>query len=70
LQFKRNKKAITAILAELSEGKTTEAAARVYLGGIGLTEQSIDAFIADAIDGSGALETIKSTEASDGQVKA
>jgi hypothetical protein len=70
LQFKRNRKAITAILSELTEGKTTEVAARVYLSGIGLAEPSIDALIADALDGSGAIETIETTEAGDGQAKA
>lgn len=70
LQFKRNRKAIDTILSDLAEGKTTEAAARVYLSGIGLAEPSIDALIADALDGSGANETIETTEASDGQVEA
>jgi hypothetical protein len=62
LQFKRNRKAIETILGELSQGVTTEAKARVYLASIGLTETSINALIADALDGSGKLESV------DGQV--
>jgi hypothetical protein len=59
LQFKRNRKAIETILGELQDGKTTEAKARVYLSSIGLTETSIDGLIADALDGSGKLETMQ-----------
>jgi hypothetical protein len=59
LQFKRNRKAIETILGELAEGKTSENKARVYLASIGLTQTSIDALIADALDGSGKLETIE-----------
>lgn len=59
LQFKRNRKAIETILGELQDGKTTEAKARVYLSSIGLTETSIEALIADALDGSGKLETMQ-----------
>ena len=51
LQFTRNRKAIKKILEELANGVTSEQAARVYLGGIGLAQQSIDALIADASDG-------------------
>jgi hypothetical protein len=51
LQFTRNRKAIKKILDELASGVTSEAAARVYLGGIGLAQQSVDALIADALDG-------------------
>jgi lambda family phage portal protein len=58
LQFKRNRKAIETILGELAEGKTSENKARVYLASIGLTQTSIDALIADALDGSGKLESI------------
>jgi hypothetical protein len=42
-------------LQELASGQTSEAAARVFLGGIGLTETSVNALIADAMDG--AVET-------------
>jgi hypothetical protein len=52
LQFTRNRKAIKKILEELASGVTSEAAARVYLGGIGLAQVSIDALITDALDGS------------------
>ncbi len=52
LQFTRNRKAIKKILEELAKGETSESAARVYLGGIGLTEASVNALIADAVDGS------------------
>jgi hypothetical protein len=55
LQFTRNRKAIKKILEELAKGETSESAARVYLGGIGLTEASVNALIADAMDG--AVET-------------
>jgi lambda family phage portal protein len=51
LQFTRNRKAIKKILEELASGVTSEAAARVYLGGIGLAQQSVDALITDAKDG-------------------
>jgi len=57
LQFKRNRKAIEAILTELQDGKTTEQKARVYLSSIGMGQASIDALIQDALDGSGAIET-------------
>lgn len=63
LQFKRNRKAIETILGELTSGATTEAKARVFLSSIGLTTKSIDALIADATDGSGAIEAL--TEADD-----
>jgi hypothetical protein len=61
-QWTRNRKAIQKVLDELTAGQTSEAAARVFLGGVGLTEQSIDVLVADALDGSGKLETL------DGQV--
>jgi hypothetical protein len=63
LQFKRNRKAIETILSELSTGATTEAKARVFLSSIGLTTKSIDALIADAMDGSGAIETMEAENA-------
>jgi hypothetical protein len=50
-QWNRNRKAIQKILEELASGVTSEQAARVYLGGIGLTQKSVDALIADALDG-------------------
>lgn len=50
-QWNRNRKAIAKVLEELSRGESSEQAARVYLGGIGLTQQSVDALITDAIDG-------------------
>lgn len=59
LQFKRNRKAIEVVLQELSEGKTTEQKARVYLASIGLAQASVDALIADAMDGSGKLEAVE-----------
>jgi lambda family phage portal protein len=63
LQFKRNKKAIEAILGELSGGLTTEAKARAYLSSIGLGAKLIDTFIADALDGSGKLESLEANDA-------
>lgn len=59
LQFKRNRKAIEAILSELQDGKTTEQKARVYLSSIGMGQASIDLLIADAMDGSGQLEAVE-----------
>jgi lambda family phage portal protein len=62
LQFKRNRKAIESVLAELGEGKITEAKARVFLGSVGMAQESIDALITDALDGSGKLETVEATD--------
>lgn len=51
LQFTRNKKAIKKMLQELASGAETEVATRAYLSSIGLTQQTIDLLIADAMDG-------------------
>jgi lambda family phage portal protein len=51
LQWNRNRKAIQKVLDDLANKVTSEAAARVYLGGIGLADASVDALIADALDG-------------------
>ena len=59
LQFKRNRKAIENILTELQAGEISEAKARVLLSSIGLVEKNIDALIADALDGSGRLESME-----------
>ena len=50
-QFNRNRKAIGKILDELANQTTSEAVARAYLSSIGLTPETIDALIADALDG-------------------
>jgi capsid protein len=50
-QWNRNRKAIKQVLDELASGFSSESAARVFLGGIGLAQASIDALIADATDG-------------------
>jgi hypothetical protein len=50
-QWNRNRKAIKDVLDEMIAGTTSEAAARVFLGGIGLSQASVDALIADANDG-------------------
>lgn len=50
-QWNRNRKAIQDVLNELIAGTTSEAAARVFLSGIGLADKSIDALIDDAKDG-------------------
>lgn len=50
-QWNRNRKAIQKVLQELASGETSEAAARVYLGSIGLAESSVNALVADAKDG-------------------
>jgi len=51
MQWNRNRKAIQKVLDELASGVSSEAAARVYLGGIGLADASVDALIKDALDG-------------------
>jgi lambda family phage portal protein len=63
LQFKRNRKAIETILSELSTGATTETRARAYLSSIGLAQATVDAFIQDALDSSGALESLEAEDA-------
>jgi hypothetical protein len=50
-QFNRNRKAIGKVLDELATGQISEAAARVFLSGIGMRQESIDALITDALDG-------------------
>jgi lambda family phage portal protein len=50
-QWNRNRKAIKDVLDEMIAGTTSEAAARVFLGGIGLSQASVDALITDAKDG-------------------
>jgi lambda family phage portal protein len=62
LQFKRNRKAIESVLSELAENKITEAKARVFLGSVGMAQESIDALIVDAMDGSGKLESVEATD--------
>jgi lambda family phage portal protein len=51
LQFTRNRKAIKKLLDELATGQATEATTRVFLGGLGLKTPTVDALIADAMDG-------------------
>lgn len=51
MQWNRNRKAIQKVLQELADGTSSEQAARVYLGSIGLSPKSVDALIADAKDG-------------------
>jgi hypothetical protein len=50
-QWNRNRKAIKDVLDEMIAGTTSEAAARVFLSGIGLAASSVDALITDAMDG-------------------
>lgn len=52
LQFKRNRKAIDSTLNELASGQISEAKARVFLASIGMAQESIDALVTDALDGS------------------
>jgi hypothetical protein len=52
LQFNRNRKAIAKTLNELSSGVISEAAARVFLSSVGMSEASVQALIDDAKDGS------------------
>jgi lambda family phage portal protein len=51
LQWKRNEKALNDILSGLADGTTSPAMATAKLAMIGLTQQNIDAIIADATDG-------------------
>lgn len=50
LQFKRNRKAIEGVLAELAAGEITENKARVFLSSVGMQQESVDALIEDALD--------------------
>jgi len=52
LQFNRNRKAIAKTPGELSIGAISEAAARVFLSSVGMSETSVQALIEDAKDGS------------------
>lgn len=51
MQWNRNRKAIEDVLKELAAGTTSDTKARVFLSGIGLAAESIDALITDAMDG-------------------
>jgi lambda family phage portal protein len=55
LQWNRNRKAIAKVLNELTEGTSTETQARVLLASLGMSQESIDALIADATDGTPAV---------------
>jgi lambda family phage portal protein len=50
-QWNRNRKAIEDILKEFAAGTTSEAKARIFLSGIGLSTANVDALILDASDG-------------------
>jgi hypothetical protein len=50
-QWNRNRKAVQKVLEELASGVSTEQAARVFLGTVGLNQASIDLLIEDAMDG-------------------
>jgi capsid protein len=50
-QWSNNRKAIRDVLEEMASGQQTEAAARVFLQTVGLTPESIDTLIQDAMDG-------------------
>jgi lambda family phage portal protein len=50
-QWNRNRKAVQKVLEELASGVSTEQAARVFLGTVGLNQASIDLLIDDALDG-------------------
>jgi hypothetical protein len=52
LQFNRNRKAIDKTINELASGVISEAAARVFLSSVGMSESSVQALIDDAKDGS------------------
>jgi lambda family phage portal protein len=51
-QWNRNRKAIAKTLDELASGVISEAAARVFLSSVGMSEASVQALIDDAKDGS------------------
>ena len=51
LQYRRNRKAIDETLDQLKDGEISEAKARVFLASVGMAQQSIDALVADALDG-------------------
>jgi lambda family phage portal protein len=51
-QWNRNRKAISKTLDELASGAISEAAARVFLSSVGMSETSVQALIDDAKDGS------------------
>lgn len=50
-QWNRNRKAIEDVLKEFAAGTTSEAKARIFLSGIGLSPANVDALILDASDG-------------------
>ena len=52
LQWNRNRKALEDVLSGLTDGTMTPAKATAMLATIGLSQQNIDALIADASDGS------------------
>jgi hypothetical protein len=51
LQFNRNRKAILKTLDDLASKSISEAAARVFLSSIGMSQANVDALITDASDG-------------------
>jgi hypothetical protein len=51
-QWNRNRRAIQKTLDELVAGTISEAAARVFLSSVGMSEASVQALIDDAKDGS------------------
>ena len=52
LQWNRNRKAIQKTLDELAAGTMSEAAAKVFLSSVGMSEANVQALIDDAKDGS------------------
>ena len=52
LQWNRNRKAIQKTLDELAAGTMSEAAAKVFLSSVGMSEANVRALIDDAKDGS------------------
>lgn len=61
LQFNRNRKAIAKTLDDLASGAISEAAARVFLSSIGMSEANVQALIDDAKDGS--IDTLPAEQA-------
>jgi lambda family phage portal protein len=61
LQFNRNRKAIAKTLDDLASGAISEAAARVFLSSIGMSETNVQALIDDSKDGS--IDTLPAEQA-------
>lgn len=66
LQWNRNRKAIAKTLDELASGDISEAAAKVFLSSVGMSPASVDALVADALDGTVETELPEAEAATNG----